>query len=221
MTADELERFPNSVTATRMVGRVTPMYERAYVAKWLYEAMGREWDKVWAVVDDLRNQMFTETVTWGIDYQEDKYSIEHNYGLTLEERRAQLYRKKNRRHGVAPGWLENYFKEAWGITVELDETYGQGVFLIEVLDDPNRHIWDMVGDLYEMKPSHLSYRLLYLIKSEGTAEYHGTVTHYEPTTWVPQPQEVADIKVPDKTIHAVGWVSRCKYIHIEGHFEGV
>lgn len=214
MTPDELERFPDSVTATRMIGRVTPMYERAHVAKWLYEAMGREWDKIWAVVDDLRNQMFTETVTWGIGCQEDKYSIERNEALSLEERRARLYRKKNRRHGVAPGWLENYFKEAWDITVELDETYGEGVFLVELYDDPEQRLWNMVDDLYTMKPSHLSYVILYIIKSTGTTEYHGTATHYAPTTWVPQPQELGNAKASDGQLYATGWVTRHKRIPI-------
>lgn len=212
---EDIDRFPESVSAVRMLKTVTPMYERAHVAKWLFEVMGREWDRVWQVVDSIRDQMFTQTVTWGIDYQEDKYSIEHNYNLSLEERRAELYRRKARRHGVAPGWLENYFKEAWNIELTLDETYGQGVFLVELLDDPDNHLWDMVDDLYTMKPSHLSYVLIYLIKATGATEYYGTVTMLTPTTWVPQPQELWDINVTPNTVHALGWTSRCKYVHIE------
>ena len=167
----DIERFPTSDTAQRMLSRVSPVYENSYVVKWLYEVMGIEFDEARKIVQELGDQMFTQTITWGITYQEHKYSIEPDESLSLEERRARLYRKKTAGTPVSPRRLEKYIADLWGITVDLDETYAPGRFLITILKDDKGNLREMLKDLREQAPSHLVWALLYKLDELIEYEY--------------------------------------------------
>ena len=167
----DIERFPTSDTAQRMLSRVSPIYENSYIIKWLYEVMGIEFDEARKIIQELGDQMFTQTVTWGIAYQEHKYSIEPDESLSLEERRARLYRKKTAGAPVSPRQLEKYIADLWGITVDLDETYAPGRFLISILKDDKGNLREMLKDLREQAPSHLVWALLYKLDELIEYEY--------------------------------------------------
>ena len=60
----DLEHFPTCETSKRMLARVSPIYERSYVGKWLYQVMGLEMEDARRLFDELRQQAFPETATW-------------------------------------------------------------------------------------------------------------------------------------------------------------
>ena len=60
----DLEKFPENRVSQRMISRVSPIYERSYVAKWLYEVMGQEVDDAEIRFSELREQANPETATW-------------------------------------------------------------------------------------------------------------------------------------------------------------
>lgn len=156
MSKIDLDHFPESEAAKRMLHRVSPIYDNAYVGKWLFEVMGREWDDARELVLSMRDQIFTSTVTWGIEMQEDKFSLDHDDSLTLDERRARLYRKRVDGFPICPGRLEKYILNSWGISAEVDETLAEGVFSLRISSDKEHHLRRMLKDLREIKPSHLS-----------------------------------------------------------------
>ena len=152
----DLDKFPRSPTGRKMLSRVSPIYANSYVMKWLYQVMGGELDVVWQRLTELPEQVFTKTVTWGIDYQENKYSIQHDYSLSLEARRAQLRRRKPQKLPISPGLIERWVREAYGLDIDVDETTGPGIFTVTVAgsfeqETRRRMFWD----LYGRKPSHL------------------------------------------------------------------
>ena len=181
----DIERFPTSDTAQRMLSRVSPIYENSYIVKWLYEIMGVEFDEARKIIQELGDQMFTQTVTWGIAYQEHKYSIEPDESLSLEERRARLYRKKTAGAPVSPRRLEKYIADLWGITVDLDETYASGRFLISILKDDKGNLREMLKDLREQAPSHLVWALLYKLDELIEYEYMNMGDELQLTTRLP------------------------------------
>lgn len=181
----DIERFPTSDTAQRMLSRVSPVYENSYVVKWLYEVMGIEFDEARKIVQELGDQMFTQTVTWGIAYQEHKYSIEPDESLSLEERRARLYRKKTAGAPVSPRRLEKYIADLWDMTVDLDETYAPGRFLISILKDEKGNLREMLKDLREQAPSHLVWALLYKLDELIEYEYMNMGDELQLTTRLP------------------------------------
>lgn len=72
----DLEKFPENRVSQRMISRVSPIYERSYVAKWLYEVMGQEVDDAEIRFSELREQANPETATWALRYWEQRYGIE-------------------------------------------------------------------------------------------------------------------------------------------------
>ena len=44
--AIDLEHFPTNETALRMMERISPIYDRSYVGKWIFEIMGMEMGEV-------------------------------------------------------------------------------------------------------------------------------------------------------------------------------
>ena len=62
MTDEELELFPTSESALKMLSYVTPgFYDKSYVAKWMYQVMGLEYDTALKLAEELPLQFFPET----------------------------------------------------------------------------------------------------------------------------------------------------------------
>ena len=161
MSKVTLEQMPRSPTSKRMIHRVSPIYDNSYVGKYLYEALGKEFDGVKEIFHTLREQRFPDTVTWGIRYLEHKFSIEPDESLSLEERRARLKRKAMKRRPLNPGILENYIKEAWNIVCDIDEKYEQGVIKLEIFEDEDDNHQKLINNMQRIKPAHLVLAILF------------------------------------------------------------
>lgn len=71
MTDEELELFPTSESALKMLSYVTPgFYDKSYVGKWMFQVMGLEYDKALKLAEELPEQFFPETATWGLCWHE-------------------------------------------------------------------------------------------------------------------------------------------------------
>ena len=54
MTDEELELFPTSESALKMLSYVTPgFYDKSYVGKWMFQVMGLEYDKALKLAEDF------------------------------------------------------------------------------------------------------------------------------------------------------------------------
>lgn len=187
----DLDKFPTSPTGKRMLSRVSPIYANAYVMKWLYQIMGAEMDTIWGRLAELPEQAFTQTVTWGIDYQEDKYSIQHDYSMTLEERREQLRRRKPQKRPISPGIIERWVKESYGLDVDVDETTGAGIFTVTAAGTyPQEKRREMFWDLYRRKPSHL--QMTANVSNKLTEELYYASAPTIHTTYEIRPAEITD-----------------------------
>lgn len=171
--AIDLERFPTSESAKRMISYVSEeFYERAYVAKWLYQVMGLEWDEVWAVIEALPEQAFPETATWGLRYHELKWGLPVREGLDYEERRKRIYRKRDLRAPMTPWRLEWYLQNTTGYDFHIEDIndahiYGWTpthpntfkVYAETGIDDGSLDAAAIRKRLNELKQSHTTYSL--------------------------------------------------------------
>lgn len=125
----DLENFPVSESAKNMIASVSDgFYDNSYVGKWLYEVMGQEYDTAREMAEDILNQLFPETATWGLIYHEIKWGLPVRENLSYEERRKLIYQKRDYRAPMTPYRMETYLKNATGFDVFVADCHDSGIY---------------------------------------------------------------------------------------------
>lgn len=166
----DLENFPISESAKNMIASVSDgFYDNSYVGKWLYEVMGQEYDTAREIAEDLINQLFPETATWGLMYHEIKWGLPVRENLSYEERRQIIYRKRDYRAPMTPYRMEGYLKTATGFDVRIADINDPGDYGF-VAPHPNVFKTYFMGEgtlqskraralLNELKQSHTTFTM--------------------------------------------------------------
>jgi len=113
--------IPTTETGKRMIASVSPIYDKAYTARWLFEIMGIELEEARTYIEELRYQASPETSTWGLFYWEQRYHIPTDENLPLETRRQKVMSKRWKYAPMNPARLEQYITQASGRTAEVKE----------------------------------------------------------------------------------------------------
>lgn len=128
----DLEKFPENCVSKRMISRVSPIYERSYVAKWLYEVMGREVDDAEIRFSELREQANPETATWALRYWEQRYGIETNENRSLAARRADIIARRGARAPMNPARVEAILSAMTGRAVHVEENVAPYTIRVDI-----------------------------------------------------------------------------------------
>lgn len=107
--------------------------------------------------DDLLNQCFIGTATWGLSFWEEQYGIETNINLSYEERR-EVVRAKIRGQGLCTKeMLKNVCRSFNGGTVDVIENSAPYTFTIRFIDTKGvpKNIEKLKAVINEVKPAHL------------------------------------------------------------------
>lgn len=174
----DLEHFPKSEAANRMLSYVTKgWYDRSYVGKWIFEALGREVDTAEKLVDELPYQFFIDTATWGLRYHELKYGLPVREDLSYEERRALIKLKRDSQYSMTPYRMESILFDQFGVEVHVNDTNDPGgfafehpnIFSVTFVQDGNEKGFDTLKakDLIDkLKLSHTLYHYRYWLMLE-------------------------------------------------------
>ena len=155
MSEFDLEHFPTSPSAIKMMSRISPIYVHSYVGKWIFEVMGVEIDGARLRFEELRLQAFPETATWGIRYWEQKYGIPVNESLDLETRRKNVIIKRGIRSPMNPARIEQILGDMCGRQVEVTENVAPYAFQVTVYaGDTTVDFGAIFQRLRRIKPSH-------------------------------------------------------------------
>lgn len=166
----DLENFPISESAKKMLSYVSDgFYDESYVGKWLFQVMGAEYDKILEIVEDLPAQYFPETATWGLMYHEIKWGLPVRMNLSHEERRRQIYLKRDYRTPMTPWQMERYLVDATDFEVHVADINDPGEYGF-VSSHPNMFKVYFVGEetldtkrVFEiidgLKQSHTTYKV--------------------------------------------------------------
>ena len=155
MSDFDIEHFPTSPTALRMMSRISPIYDRSYVGKWIFQVMGLDMDDVRLCFEELRLQAFPETATWGLTYWEQRYGITPSSTQTLEERRRAVLSKRHSREPMNPAKIEHIIQTMTGMSAKVTENVADYTFAVEIFSDGSPIDFDAVfSKLKRIKPSH-------------------------------------------------------------------
>lgn len=151
-----------SKTAARMLSRVTPIYDNSYVGLWIFEALGREYDRTWEIIETMPAQLTPETATWAIELWEQRYGIVPNAELTLEERRRRVILARSVPSPFCPASLQRYIKNLTGRESEVYDnvaSYTFGVYITQSETMRETDFDTLLAYLRRQKPSHMSFEL--------------------------------------------------------------
>lgn len=156
----DLERYPTNETALRMMAQISPIYDRSWVAKYLFQAMGIELEDAHTRTDDeLPLQAFPETATWGLKYWEQLYGIETDETLEIESRRrAVLSRRRIHGQPMNPARVEEILSELTGTLATVEEDIDDYTFQVSFVNGQFDFV-KMMEKLDKIKPSHLNYQI--------------------------------------------------------------
>ena len=155
----DLEKFPTSKTAQKMLGMVSQgFYDDSYVGKWIYQVMGAQLDIMDVSVEDLPYQAYVDTATWGLRYWEQAYGIETDESLTYEQRRAEIHARESTGAPINPERIRTTLEGITGRSWSIEEMNSEYRFKITVYQGEDAINWKRVIQwLDKVKPAHLSY----------------------------------------------------------------
>lgn len=158
--AIDLEHFPTSETALRMMERVSPIYDRSYVGKWIFEVMGLEMGEARDYFEELRQQPFPERTTWAISYWERRYAITPKPTDDLETRRRNILMKRGARLPMNPARMEEIINGLTGGASAIEENVEDYTFSVSVDGvTPGTDALAVLREIRKRKPSHQTLML--------------------------------------------------------------
>ena len=137
----------------RALKKISPVYENSDFIKAYFDALSFKYEPIRRLFTQLREQLFTQTVTYNIETLEHKYSLEPRPDLSLEERRARLGIKVARKLPLNPAVLEKFALDNYGLKIYLDES--RAGYIEPYLNHANDKLLDYLQWLYNEKPAHL------------------------------------------------------------------
>ncbi len=159
----DIDNFPTRASAKRMLSRITGIYDKSYVGKWIFEVMGAEIDPAWERVEEIKLQASPVTATWGLKYWEQRYGIYPDESVPLEKRRRRIMAYRMAKVPMNPVRMANILKGASGREVGIEENVAPYTFGITI--DGNSDIQVDLTDLFALidriKPAHQSYRVAF------------------------------------------------------------
>lgn len=131
----------------------------------IWSAQGKDIDAVKNTLNDMMNQLFIETATWGLSHYERQYNLPIDEGDTPESRREKIMAKKRRGRTNLVGMLRGIEPTIW-------LAWGRLILPLTLVSDIDVYDFkNLVTTLEKEKPSHLGYSFRVLPDKSGYTVY--------------------------------------------------
>jgi uncharacterized protein YmfQ (DUF2313 family) len=139
-----------------------------------------EHEKIRLVIQDIFNQFFIETATWGLSRYENILAIEPNKGDSYSQRRKRILLKLQSNQISTKEFItqlaKRYYSSAANVTLE--EQNEKNAFRI-VADVVSYDAAGLIEALETYKPAHLAYLIVYRINVLMQLYVSGLVRKYK------------------------------------------
>ena len=167
MWTERMDKILTSQAARQIVPQLSPIYGDAYVALWLFNAVGTEIDTMEQRSDELQKQEFPQTVTWAIPYWEEEYGIVPDETMPIDQRRQRLISKMQLRLSATPYRIANLAYAISGVKARVSERTSKNTFTVFISSMPDKSVTqDVRSAIEKIKPAHLLLDIQY---EQGTA----------------------------------------------------
>ncbi|NFI95249.1 DUF2313 domain-containing protein [Clostridium botulinum] len=133
------------------------------IMKTIYSVQGTELGGLNYYIQDLINQCFLDTATWGLEQWEKEFGIETNLNYSYEERREILKAKKRGQGTCTVAMIKNAAEAFSGGECNVIENTGEYEFTIQFVGVKGipRNLQAFKDMLNNIKPAHLDYVFKY------------------------------------------------------------
>ncbi len=126
----DLEHFPENEVAKRMLSMVSPVYDKAYVGKWMFEIIGRMMSSPYDLITSMEQETAPDTATWSLQIWESMYRIQSNPSLSDEQRRVKILERRNFKRPMNPARIEGLITSGSGRKAKVIENTAPNTYEI-------------------------------------------------------------------------------------------
>ena len=118
-------------------------------------------------IEDLVNNLYVNTATWGLDYFEEELGLEIDKSKTYEERRERIKAKKRGNGTTTIKMIKDTALAFDCGEVEITEMYNDYMFKLKFVSEKGRpkNLDDFKSAIDEIKPAHLAYILEFMFNT--------------------------------------------------------
>lgn len=167
-----------SETADRMLNETTPIYDNSKIGLYMFEAMGREYDSVRAIVEDLPNQLNPETATWLLPLWERRFGLPTDETMSLEERRRKIRLRRRHTGAFNPDKVKRLAENMTGLSARVVQNVGPYTFAV-YLSATSSSDEALRKAIKKLKPSHYSFEIRYEQGVTGEVVIGGNINCYK------------------------------------------
>jgi len=154
ITADDINKYKVDLTkyVPTFISEISEM-------KAIYDVQGTELGSILYYSNDLLNQFFIDTATWGLIYWEEEYGIETNLDMSYEDRRTVLKAKKRGQGTTTKEMIKNVAESFSGGEVNIIENNANYSFIVKFIGIKGipKNMEAFKNMLEDIKPAHLGY----------------------------------------------------------------
>ena len=114
-------------------------------------------------VEDLNNNLYVKTATWGLDLFEEELGLTTDKSISYEERRERILAKKRGNGTTTKAMIKNTAEAFSGGEVEVMENFNDYSFVVKFVGVKGipKNLTLFKNMIEEIKPAHLNYELAF------------------------------------------------------------
>ena len=114
-------------------------------------------------VEDLNNNLYIKTATWGLDLFEEELGLTTDKSISYEERRERILAKKRGNGTTTKAMIKNTAEAFSGGEVEVIENFNDYSFVVKFVGVKGipKNLTLFKNMIEEIKPAHLNYELAF------------------------------------------------------------
>ena len=139
------------------------VWKKSKVIQSVYKNQGIELGLLYYYLEDLKDQLFIDTATWGLAFWEEEYGIVPNSNSTYEERRENIKARKRGQGTCTKALIKNVAEAFSGGECNVLENTAPYTFTIQFVGVKGipKNMQGLKDVLNTIKPAHLLYDFKY------------------------------------------------------------
>lgn len=148
---------------TDLLEHLPIFYHNSNVIRSFMESNSIEVDTLKAYIEDLSENLYVKTATWGLDLFEEELGLVTDKSISYKERRERILAKKRGNGSTTKAMIKNTAEAFSGGEVEVIENFSDYSFIVKFVGVKGipKNLALFKKMIEEIKPAHLNYELAF------------------------------------------------------------